>query len=74
MLCFICYEIKTWTHCSKLWLKIYAKLYKQLTDWAVLWNVIGRSDGSVLGCVDIKSFTKTVEKTFTLKGFITSLF
>ena len=49
------------------------KLY-QLTDWAVLWNATERSDGSVLDCVDIESFTKKVEKTFTLKGFVTSLF
>ena len=49
------------------------KLY-QLTDWAVLWNAIGRSEGSVLDCVDIKSFTEKVEKTFTFKGFVSSLF
>ena len=36
---------------------------------AVLWNAIGRSNGSILECTDMKSFLKNVVKCHTFKYF-----
>lgn len=37
---------------------------------AILWNALGRSDGSVFDCTDIiKSFMKNVRKSYTFKTF-----
>ena len=36
---------------------------------AVLWNAIGRSNGSILECTDMKSFLKNVVKYHTFKYF-----
>ena len=47
---------------------VYEKKSEEKSD-AVLWNAIGRSNGSIPECTDVKSFLKNVVNCHTFKYF-----